>query len=243
MKNILILGGNSDIAKAVARLYASKKCRIILAGRSISSMENFAQDLRLRFEIEVLVYSFDATHFSTHSDFYRNLSIAPDIVICAFGYLGDQALAQTNWDMFNQILNSNYNGAVSILSVVSNDMEARKAGVIVGISSVAGDRGRQSNYYYGSAKAGFTTFLSGLRNRLYPAGVHVITVKPGFVATKMTEGLNLPSILTATDEQVAKGIVRSIEKRKDIVYILPIWQLIMIIIKLIPEFVFKKLRL
>ena len=140
-------------------------------------------------------------------------------------------------------MDANFTGAVSILNIAANDMVEKKSGTIVGISSVAGERGRMSNYIYGSAKAGFTAYLSGLRNRLQKVGVHVLTVKPGFVQTKMTEGLPLPKPLTALPEQVAKGIIKAVKKGTNEVYILGIWRLIMLIIRTIPEFVFKKLRM
>ena len=114
------------------------------------------------------------------------------------------------------------------------------SGCLVGISSVAGDRGRASNYVYGSAKAGFTAFLSGLRNRLAKQNVHVVTVKPGFVNTSMTEGMDLPAKLTAEPEEVANAIVKSVEKSRDIIYVRPVWQLVMAIIRNIPERIFKK---
>lgn len=122
-------------------------------------------------------------------------------------------------------------------------MEARRGGTIIALSSVAGDRGRQSNFIYGSAKAGFTAYLSGLRNYLFDKKVHVLTVKPGFMATKMTEGLPLNPKLTATPKQAANSIYKAYKSRKDVAYVLPIWWLIMMIIKNIPEFIFKKLKL
>jgi short-subunit dehydrogenase len=181
--------------------------------------------------------------FESHEQFYTNLSERPDIVICVFGFLGDQIEAQNNWAHCQQIINSNYTGAVSALNVIANDFERRKKGMIIGISSVAGERGRQSNYIYGSAKAGFTAYLSGLRNRLYHHGVQVLTVKPGFVKTKMIEDLNTPALLTTSPKIVGKKISRAIVKRRDTIYVLPIWRLIMLVIKTIPESIFKRLKL
>mgnify|MGYP000125485645 FL=1 len=136
-------------------------------------------------------------------------------------------------------INVNYTGAVSILNIISNDMEQNKNGFIVGVSSVAGDRGRKANYIYGSSKAAFSAYLSGLRNRLHESGVKVLTVKPGFVATKMTAKLDLPTKLTAQPEDVAKDIFTAQQKGKDILYTKPIWRVIMMIIKIIPEWKFK----
>jgi decaprenylphospho-beta-D-erythro-pentofuranosid-2-ulose 2-reductase len=242
-KCVLILGASSDIGTAVARLYALKGYKIFLAGRQQESIEKLKQDLSIRYQVSVECFLFDATHYRKHRVFFDELPTEPDIVICTFGVLGSQSSAQVNWEECSSILDSNFIGAVSILNIIANRMEARKSGVIVGVSSVAGNRGRQSNYLYGSAKAGFTAYLSGLRNRLHCSNVHVVTVKPGFVATKMTENLKLPPLLTARPEQVAKEVLVAVEKKHDVVYVLPIWQLIMFIIKLIPESVFKKLKL
>lgn len=243
MKCVLILGASSDIAKATARQYAKKGYTVLLAGRSAETLEAFSKDLTIRYKIVAKFVAFDAADISSHAAFYQRLDPVPDIVVCAFGYLGDQDTAQQQWEESNRIIQANYTGAVSILNIVANQMETRKAGVIVGISSVAGERGRQSNYIYGSAKAGFTAYLSGLRNRLVRSGVHVVTVKPGFVDTKMTSGLKLPAPLTARPEQVATKIVRAAERKTNVIYVLWMWRWIMLIIKSIPEGIFKKLKL
>jgi decaprenylphospho-beta-D-erythro-pentofuranosid-2-ulose 2-reductase len=243
MKCVLILGASSDIAKATARQYAQKGYTILLAGRSAETLEPFSKDLVIRYKIAAKYVAFDAENIGSHTAFYQQLTPVPDIVVCVFGYLGDQEVAQQQWAESNRIIQANYTGAVSILNIVANQMEARKAGVIVGISSVAGERGRQSNYIYGSAKAGFTAYLSGLRNRLTRSGVHVVTVKPGFVDTKMTSGLKLPAPLTAQPAQVASKIVRAVDRKADVVYVLWMWRWIMLIIKCIPEGIFKKLKL
>jgi len=140
-------------------------------------------------------------------------------------------------------MDTNYTGVVSLFNIIANDFEKRKSGFIVGISSVAGDRGRKSNYIYGSAKAAFTAYLSGLRNRLYDAQVHVLTVKPGFVSTKMTEGMDLPEKLTAQPEEVAEDIYKAQQKGKNVLYTKWIWRWMMLIIRSIPEFQFKKMSI
>jgi hypothetical protein len=155
----------------------------------------------------------------------------------------EQSIAQNDWNETFNTINVNFTGAVSMLNIIANDFEARKSSFIIGISSVAGDRGRKANYIYGSAKAGFSAYLSGLRNRLFGSGVHVLTVKPGFVATKMTEGLDLPEKLTAHPEAVAKDIFVAQQKGKDVLYTKSIWRLVMLIIKHIPEGIFKKLSI
>ena len=243
MKTALILGATSDIANACSEQLAQLGYHLQLAGRNENALTNIKSDLEIRFEAIASTHLFDALDFKSHTAFYNNLGTSPDLVICAFGILGNQTEAENDWELCKEIMDANYTGAVSILNVVANDMAQKKSGSIVGISSVAGERGRMSNYIYGSAKAGFTAYLSGLRNRMQKVGVHVLTVKPGFVQTKMTEGLPLTKPLTAMPEQVAKGILKAVKKGSNEVYILGVWRLIMLIIRTIPEFIFKKLSM
>lgn len=242
-EQVLILGALSDIAKATAARFAQEGAHLMLAARDASRLQPMLSDLQIRHKVEVQAVEFDALATDQHADFYATLSPKPDVVVCVFGYLGDQTKAEQDATMADKILRTNYNGAVSILSIAANEMEHRGNGQIIGISSVAGDRGRGSNYFYGSAKAGFTAFLSGLRNRLAGKGVHVMTVKPGFVRTAMTEGLDLPGPLTASADQVAKDLVRGLRKGKNVIYSLWMWRYIMLIIRNIPEGIFKKLKL
>lgn len=243
MPTTLILGAASDVALACARQLAEEKTDLILAGRDIESLTIIANDLRIRYQMDIKAVHFDALAFESHETFYKNLNLKPDVTICVFGLLGDQVESEKSWESCQRVIGSNYTGAVSILNVIANDYEERRTGVIVGISSVAGERGRQSNYLYGSAKAGFTAYLSGLRNRLFKSGVHVVTVKPGFIDTRMTAGLKLPKPITAKPDQVAKAILNAVTKKKNVIYVLPVWQLIMLIIRNIPEGIFKKLKL
>lgn len=239
----LILGATSDIAIAIARSLGSIDYNLQLAARDLSALQSLKNDLEIRNAISVSTIEFDAEDFKNHGGFYSALPVKPDVVFLVFGYLGNHTKGLTDWEESARIINTNYTGAVSVLNVVANDFEKRGAGTIVGISSVAGDRGRMSNYLYGSAKAGLTAYLSGLRNRLYHSGVHVLTVKPGFVRTQMTEGLPLPPAITANPEQVAKEIIKAIKKKRNTIYVLSVWSLIMMIIRSIPEVVFKKLKL
>jgi short-subunit dehydrogenase len=241
MKNILILGATSDMAQAIAKRFSAEGWGLTLAALEPELLESVAGDLRVRSECEIQTLPFDATDFSSHKPLYESLETKPDAVICVFGYMGDQILARTDFNEVQRTIEINFTGAVSILNVVAEDFEKRGSGAIAGISSVAGDRGRQSNYIYGSAKAGLTAYLSGLRNRLAKSGVHVMTVKPGFCRTKMTENLELPAALTATPEQVAHAVFLGMEKRRNTVYTLWMWRWIMLIIRHIPEFVFKKM--
>ncbi|WP_126243776.1 SDR family oxidoreductase [Chitinophaga rhizosphaerae] len=243
MPTVLILGAGSDIAVALARRYAAAGFTLQLAGRNPEQLRPLEQDLRIRHRIAVTVHAFDALDFTSHAGFYRALPAPPDVVLCVFGYLGSQEKGQQDWQEASRILHTNFTGAVSILNIVAEDMAARGKGTIIGISSVAGDRGRMSNYLYGSAKAGFTAYLSGLRNRLWHSGAHVMTVEPGFVATQMTGHLALPALLTAQPGEVADDIFKAAEKKKNVLYTKWFWRYIMMIIKNIPEPIFKKKKL
>jgi len=240
---VLILGATSSVAIELAKIYAKAGYSLSLAARSANRLEPLAQDLRIKFNCEVELKEFDAESIHQHQKFYDDLQYKPDIAVCLFGKLGDQAEAMNDHNKSLNVLNVNYVGAVSILNIVSRDFKTRKSGVIVGVSSVAGERGRQSNFLYGSAKAGFTTYLSGLRNELHSSNVTVVTVKPGFIKSKMTAGIVTPKILTASPNQVARAIVKAIDKKRNVIYSLWIWRWIMIVIKLIPESIFKKLKL
>jgi len=243
MKSILILGATSDVAVATARRFAEEKYTILLAARDKENMSRIASDIAIRTQTDVRPVLFDAEDTASHAHFYSSLGITPDVTVCVFGYLGDQQRAEHDWAEASRIIQVNYTGAASILSVVANDYARLGKGTIVGISSVAGERGRQSNYFYGSAKAGFTAFLSGLRNRMVTRGVHVVTVKPGFINTKMTAGMPLPKPITAEPVQLGNAIFKAVAKKKNVIYVLPIWRIIMLIIRNIPEGIFKKLKL
>lgn len=242
-ENVLILGAASDMAVALARTLAREGYSITLAGRNMERLSAIQGDLHVRYKAMVNTVYFDALDFDSHEGFYHGLAEKPDIVICVFGLLGEQTEAQTNWKHCLDILHSNFTGAVSILNVVANDFERRKKGTIVGISSVAGERGRQSNYIYGSAKAGFTAYLSGLRNRLYRRGVHVLTVKPGFVKTRMIENIPTPEILTASPKKVAESVLNAINRKRNTIYVIPLWRVVMFIVRCIPEGLFKRMNL
>ncbi|MBL0132525.1 MAG: SDR family oxidoreductase [Chitinophagaceae bacterium] len=243
MPTVLVLGAASDMAVAIVKHMAPLGYSFQLAARNANRLEALKSDIGIRFNASATLHEFDALDFASHVSFYKSLPVTPDITICVIGYLGDPEKAATDWSEAARILHTNYTGAVSILNVVAADYSEKKKGVIVGISSVAGERGRQSNYLYGSAKAGFTAYLSGLRNKLFQSGVHVVSVQPGFVFTSMTAHLTLPPLLTATPEIVANTVYKAIQKKKDVVYVKWFWRWIMLIIKCIPEFIFKKLKL
>jgi decaprenylphospho-beta-D-erythro-pentofuranosid-2-ulose 2-reductase len=243
MPTVLLLGASSDIATALARKFATEKYDLQLAARHSGRLSSLVSDLSIRHGTKATLHEFDATDFESHAGFWNKLDPKPDITICIFGYLGDQTTAQSDWKECRRILDTNYTGAVSILNLVADTYAAGAKGVITGISSVAGERGRQSNYLYGSAKAGFTAYLEGLRNRLYHQKVHVLSVQPGFVDTRMTEGMPLPPLLTATPGLVAEAVYKAIKKKRNIIYVKWFWRWIMLVIRNIPEPVFKKLKL
>ena len=241
MSYVLIVGAKSDIAKATAREYAKNGYDLYLAGRNINEIEDFENDIKIRSNVDVKLKELDMIDFDSHEQFYNSLDPKPLGVMVIAGYMAEQKTCENNWSETLNTINVNFTGAVSILNIVANDMEKNKNGFIVGVSSVAGDRGRKANYIYGSSKAAFSTYLSGLRNRLHESGVKVLTVKPGFVATKMTAGLELPPKLTTQPENVAKDIFIAQYKRKDTIYTKGIWRVVMLIIKHIPEAIFKRL--
>ncbi len=240
---VLILGARSDIAMAVAHRFAKAGYDIQLAARNSESLGTDKSDIELRYEVAVTLHSFDALNIGSHERFVDDLPQLPAVAVCAVGYMGQQAENERDVQAAAQVMRSNFEGPASILGVLANRFEQRGSGTLVGISSVAGERGRATNYVYGSAKAGFTAFLSGLRNRLAKRGVHVVTVLPGFVATQMTEGMDLPVKLTAGPNEVADAIARAVKRKKDMIYVKPLWQVIMMIIRNIPERVFKRMKI
>jgi short-subunit dehydrogenase len=243
-KTMLLLGGTSDIGRAVAAQYAAQGWNIILTVRDTVAGERNAADLRVRHNADVRVLRFDLLRPEDHDALLKGLDTTPDTVVSALGALGDQTRAETDLAYAREILVANFEGPALLLGFFAAQMAKRGTGTIVGISSVAGDRGRATNYVYGSAKAGFTAFLSGLRNRLASRGVHVLTVKPGFVRTKMTEGMKLPPALTAEPQEVARRIYRAAEvKKTDLIYVRPVWRLVMAVIRAIPEARFKRMKI
>ena len=240
---VLVLGARSDIGLAVAHKFAALGHAIQLAARNVGTLAADRTDLELRYALPVTLHEFDALASQTHEGFVDGLPELPGIAVCAVGLMGQQEENERDPEAARRVMRSNYEGPASILAVLANRFEERGNGTLVGISSVAGERGRATNYVYGSAKAGLTAFLSGLRNRLAKRGVHVVTVLPGFVATRMTEAMDLPARLTAQPEEVADAIARAVEKKKDVVYVRPVWRVIMLIIRNIPERIFKRMKL
>lgn len=241
-KTVLILGALSDVALALAEAYAAEGSRLMLAARRAERLDRVARDLRLRFEVTIDVLEFDATAFDAHEAFTEQLPEIPDLVIVAFGYLGDQQKALGNFEEAHRILDANFTGAVSILNRLALRM-AGKGGVIAAMASVAGLRGRMSNFHYGSAKAGLITYLSGLRNWGFHHNLHVCTLIPGFMRTRMIAHMRTPDFLTLSPEQAALRIKKAIRRRRNVAYIGPVWWWVMAVIRLIPEPLFKRLKL
>ncbi len=240
---VLILGATSDIGRAIAHCFAAQGYPLQLAARQRSRLELDKADLEIRYGVSVSVHEFDVLAVETHADFVQQLPQQPAIVICVVGLMPDQKECEQNLPLALKVMRTNYEGPAIVLSLFAQRFEQQGFGTLVGISSVAGERGRASNYFYGSAKAGFTAFLSGLRHRLAQSGVQVLTVLPGYVNTRMTEGMKLPSLLTAEPQEVANAIFTAIAKKKDVIYVRPIWRWIMVVIRSIPESLFKRLSL
>ena len=243
-ETVLILGATSDIARAIAHTFAGAGTTTLqLAGRDPEALAREAADLRLRHEVTVTTHAVDMCDPDTHGPFLEGLDPLPDVAVCVAGTMGSQADNAQDPAKAARVVATNLTGPMQVLGALANRFEARGAGTLVGIGSVSGDRGRAKNYIYGASKAGFAAFLSGLRNRLHGTGVHVVTVKPGFVHTRMTAGLDLPAPLTAQPETVAGAVHRAVIRRRDVVYTLARWRPIMGIIRMIPEPLFKRLDL
>ena len=246
-KGVVVLGATSAIARATAHAFAHNGYDIVLGALDDCENEILAADIRTRFDVSAYPLPFDAAAFDSHEKFLEDCTQAlgdlPEGIVLCFGYMVEQEEAQQDFAKLHQTININLIGAMSILEKFSARFETRKRGFITVLSSVAGDRGRQSNYIYGASKAGLSAYLQGLRNRLHKANVSVTTIKPGFVDTKMTYGLPLPSPLVATPQAAGRTIYRATVKGKSEAYVPFFWRYIMLIIKYIPEWQFKKMGL
>lgn len=245
MKKILITGAASAIAQATARLYAKEGDSFFLIDRDSDRLEAVANDLTVRGAKQVHIKTLDLNQFAEHQvvlDEADQKLAGIDIALIAHGTLPKQKECEQSWEKTSMELTTNFVSAASLLTRLANYFETEKAGTIAVIASVAGDRGRASNYVYGSAKGALTIFTDGLRNRLHKSGVQVLTIKPGFVDTPMTAEFK-KGPLWAKPAAVARGIYRAIEHKKDKVYLPGFWRLIMFVIRNIPERVFKKMHL
>ncbi|MEZ5777851.1 MAG: SDR family NAD(P)-dependent oxidoreductase [Paracoccaceae bacterium] len=240
----IILGATSAMARAFARAVASEGAAVLLAGRDAEDLNAMAADCRLRGARMAEAIAFDARK---PDGFAAIIARAEDeegeINAAVFvGSMPDQAEIDADPSLIDGVVTDSHTGPARFLQMLAPLIEARGGGTVVGVGSVAGDRGRIGNYVYGSAKAGFATYLAGLRNRLTRAGGHVVTVKPGFVDTAMTWGL--PGMfLVASPEAVAADILKAVRKRRNVIYTPFFWRYIMLIIRHIPEFIFKKMSI
>ena len=245
MQKILIIGATSAIAEATARLFAARGDRLHLLARNRERLETMAKDLKIRGAESVSFDVLDVNDFDRHPallDAASTILDGIDVVLIAHGTLPDQRACEGDFLRTLEELNTNAIGTLSLLTHLANRFEQQRHGVIAAISSVAGDRGRQSNYVYGTAKAAVTVFLQGLRNRLYKSGVRVLTIKPGFVDTPMTADFR-KGLLWAQPERIAKDIVKAISASKDVIYTPWFWRPVMVLIRSIPEPLFKRLSL
>ena len=245
MSRILIIGATSAIAQAFARLRVARGDELFLVARDAAKLQILVADLQVRGAKKISILAADANDFERHAPMLeaarRELGDV-DTVLIAHGVLGDQRAAERDFKLAEQAYKTNFLSVVSLLTPIAAYFEARRCGTIAVISSVAGERGRQSNFIYGSAKGGLSLYLAGLRNRLHPSGVTVLTIKPGFVDTPMTA--HLPKgPLFASPEKVAWDVSRAIDKGRDVLYTPAIWFWIMAVVRLIPETVFKRLKL
>jgi decaprenylphospho-beta-D-erythro-pentofuranosid-2-ulose 2-reductase len=245
MQKILIIGATSAIAEAAARRFAQRGDSLYLLARNGERLDALLADLKIRGAAATAGAQFDANDHERHAAVIEQAAAAMgglDAVLIAHGTLPDQQACQADAALALREIGTNALSVISLLTHIANRFEARRAGVIAVIGSVAGDRGRQSNYVYGSAKGMLAIFLQGLRNRLQKAGVHVLTIKPGFVDTPMTASFK-KGPLWATPDQVAQAIVKAMDQRRNVLYTPFFWWGIMAIIRSIPEAIFKKLSL
>jgi short-subunit dehydrogenase len=245
MQRIFIIGATSAMAEGVARLYASEGCRLFLTGRRADRLHAIATDLSVRGAVDTQTCLFDVNDIGAHADAIDQAWKALggfDVVLVAHGTLPDQAACERSVEETLREFTTNASSTIALLTELSARMEPARQGTIAVISSVAGDRGRASNYVYGAAKAAVSTYLSGLRQRLTSAGINVLTIKPGFVDTPMTATFKKGPLWASVDT-VASAIVRAIQQRKSVAYVPRFWWWIMYVVKAVPEAVFRRVRL
>lgn len=246
MQKILIIGATSAIAEATARLYAAEGAKLYLIARNDERLQLLAGDLKVRGASSVETALLDVNDIAAHKGVLDRACASLgsfDVVLLAHGTLGDQKRCEGEVDAALQELQTNAVSTIALLTTLANMMEKQRSGTIAVISSVAGDRGRPSNYVYGTAKAAVTTFCEGLRARMHKHGVQVLTIKPGMVDTPMTEGMDLPKLLLARPEMIAADIIKAVRKKKDTLYTPLPWKFVMAGIIHLPERIFKQLNL
>jgi decaprenylphospho-beta-D-erythro-pentofuranosid-2-ulose 2-reductase len=244
-RRVLIIGATSAIAAETARAYAERGAKLFLAGRNAAKLASVAADLRVRGAAEVHTGVLDVAQIPYQTRVIESAisTLAGlDVALIAHGTLPVQSACEKQVDETVEALHVNFTATITLLTILANYFEAQHRGCIAVITSVAGDRGRQSNYVYGAAKGGVERFLQGLRNRLHASGVTVLTIKPGFVDTPMTASVK-KNPLFASPRGVGRSIHRAIERRRDVVYIPWFWRPLMMVIRVLPEPLFKRLHL
>lgn len=243
---VLVVGATSGMGRAIARRLAHEGHPLLLAGRDLRALDELATDVQIRSGCKVDTKAFEALDFDSHAEFFAECveHFARDLhgVVLCHGQMPEQDVAATDFAVARRMIEVNYLSGVSLLNLAAEHFESRKTGFIAAISSVAGDRGRESNYLYGSSKSALSTVLAGLRVRLAKSGVAVVDVKPGFVDTQLTWG-RPGMFLVASPATVANDVVRGIAKNRAVVYTPFFWQGIMLIIRMMPDFVFRRLSL
>lgn len=245
MRKIAIIGATSAIAEATARIWAQRGDHLFLVARNSEKLEAIAGDLRVRGCPKVATYLMDANDYAAHVpmlDMAEQTLNGLDTVLIAHGTLSDQTACQQSVELTLQEIGTNALSVIALLTHIANRFELQKKGIIAVISSVAGDRGRQSIYVYGSAKSMVTTFTAGLRQRLYKSGVSVVTIKPGFVDTPMTATFK-KGALWASPDKIGADIVGACDRKSNVVYTPWFWIVIMSVIKIIPESIFKRINI
>jgi len=243
--NVLIFGATSAIAQAVARRYADAQARFVLVARDPVKLGANAADLAARGATVAGTLVADLEDGDRHGEWFAAAVAALgtlDVVLIAHGTLPDQAQCEADAAAMRRAIDVNFVSAASLATHVAVQFERQRSGTLAVIASVAGDRGKRSNYVYGAAKAGLAVYLQGLRARLAPCGASVLTIKPGFVDTPMTAGF-AKGALWATPERVAAAICRAIDARRTVIYVPWFWRPIMLAIRMIPERIFIRMRM
>ena len=249
--SLIVIGATSEIAQAVARAFVRSGHSLLLVARDVERL-SVNQTGESSNEPKVSVFQCDLSNLQsielTAEHVINELGEDPYVLVAVGSDSGEEH-SRTSPEIASHIIDVNFRNLVVLITPIAEALRQKKKGCIIIISSVSGDRGRQSNYIYGSAKAGLSTYAQGLRNRLFPSGVHVLTVKPGYVDTKMlrkTLGKDYgrtPGFLIGDPDRVGKQIYRAAIRRRNVVYVGPIWRLLMILIRAIPEELFKRIRL
>jgi len=246
MKRILVIGATSLIASQCARIWASQHADLVLVARNAGRLQSVADDLLARGARSAACLTFEASDLPSHTELVQSLfagGAPPDIILLAHGELPDEAACDADPAHAARQFTVNATSTIALVAAIASQLKQHGKGTIAVVSSVAGDRGRASNAHYGAAKAAVTVFCDGLRARLRHTGVHIMTVKPGMVATPMTAGLTMPGWLVADPARVARDICHAIDRRRAVIYTPWWWRWIMRVIRLVPEPLFVRLRL